>query len=288
MPNGENNDRKNRPRSLAVLVVAHPDDESMFFVPTIVGLQQQHYDLWLLCLTNGNYDGLGKIRSKELYRTAQHILGFDRVLLCDDDDERIQDHPRHCWDIPHVAQRVQRMLQAELEKVETMTTTTTTKNGFRYDKVEIITFDEVGVSGHVNHRDTFAACRHLCGDGSSRPTLAATVHTQQGQCKLPELEMWVLVSDTSPLRYLPILGWIFLVLTWCGVMPKSSSVAATSARTITTTIRQRTFRLQHPSLNWRAMASHASQFVWYRRLFVVFSSYTYVNRLEQRSATNVA
>ena len=42
------------------------------------------------------------------------------------------------------------------------------------------------------------------------------------------------------------------------------------------------YRLQQPALNWRAMASHTSQFVWYRRLFVVFSCYTYVNRLKRR------
>ena len=31
---------------------------------------------------------------------------------------------------------------------------------------------------------------------------------------------------------------------------------------------------------WRAMNAHKSQFVWYRRLFVVFSSYTYVNYVQ--------
>lgn len=34
-----------------------------------------------------------------------------------------------------------------------------------------------------------------------------------------------------------------------------------------------------PGLTYRAMLAHASQFVWYRRLFIVFSRYTYVNTL---------
>ena len=38
------------------------------------------------------------------------------------------------------------------------------------------------------------------------------------------------------------------------------------------------FRLSRPSLNWKAIKAHSSQFVWYRRLFVVLSWYTYVNR----------
>ncbi|CAM9996538.1 unnamed protein product, partial [Hapterophycus canaliculatus] len=32
---------------------------------------------------------------------------------------------------------------------------------------------------------------------------------------------------------------------------------------------------------WAAMAAHRSQFVWYRRLFVVFSRYAYVNTFKR-------
>jgi len=35
-----------------------------------------------------------------------------------------------------------------------------------------------------------------------------------------------------------------------------------------------------PRMNYQAMQAHASQFVWYRRLFVVFSRYTFMNTLE--------
>ena len=38
-----------------------------------------------------------------------------------------------------------------------------------------------------------------------------------------------------------------------------------------------------PRLAWRAMAAHRSQFVWYRRLSVLFSRYTYVNDLRKLS-----
>jgi len=58
-------------------VIAHPDDEAMFFVPSIVQLRQPHLHnkLYLLCLSNGNFDGLGKIREKELHASARY-LGF--------------------------------------------------------------------------------------------------------------------------------------------------------------------------------------------------------------------
>jgi len=37
----------------ALLVVAHPDDEAMFFTPTIQSLQGQCSSIVILCLSNG-------------------------------------------------------------------------------------------------------------------------------------------------------------------------------------------------------------------------------------------
>ena len=48
---------------LNVLVTAHPDDESMFFLPVIRALiSRADEKVWLICLSTGDYDGLGKIR----------------------------------------------------------------------------------------------------------------------------------------------------------------------------------------------------------------------------------
>ncbi len=46
-----------------LLVIAHPDDESMFFIPTIVhlrsnGLRSRPIKLHLLCLSAGNAEGM--------------------------------------------------------------------------------------------------------------------------------------------------------------------------------------------------------------------------------------
>jgi hypothetical protein len=62
-------------------VIAHPDDEAMFFVPSIVQLRKTN-ELYLLCLSNGNFDGLGKIREKELYASAKY-LGFKEAKVVD-------------------------------------------------------------------------------------------------------------------------------------------------------------------------------------------------------------
>ena len=52
-----------------LFVMAHPDDECMFFTPTIYALKEKS-NLYLLVLSNGGYDGLGKIREKEMEKAA--------------------------------------------------------------------------------------------------------------------------------------------------------------------------------------------------------------------------
>lgn len=73
-----------------LLVIAHPDDEAMFFVPAIKALRQ-HNNLYCLCLSSGNYAGLGKIREKELEKSCQY-LGFKETPTVVDDPD-VQDGP---------------------------------------------------------------------------------------------------------------------------------------------------------------------------------------------------
>ena len=83
--------------SRVLLLTAHPDDEAMFFAPTILALNsngrsnqvdasgqtvlsqpdQATPNLFSLCLSTGNADGLGAIRSEELSQSLD-ILGVGR------------------------------------------------------------------------------------------------------------------------------------------------------------------------------------------------------------------
>jgi len=60
----------------ALLVIAHPDDECMFFTPTVLGLARQGITAHVLCLSTGNFDGLGATRAREL-RASCVELGVD-------------------------------------------------------------------------------------------------------------------------------------------------------------------------------------------------------------------
>ena len=69
-----------------LFVIAHPDDETMFFAPSIFALRAEtSVELFLLCLSTGNSAGLGSIRRQELVAAARK-LGFPA------ENVHVQDH----------------------------------------------------------------------------------------------------------------------------------------------------------------------------------------------------
>eukprot|EP00198_Chlamydomonas_reinhardtii_P002102 XP_001691438.1 N-acetylglucosaminyl-phosphatidylinositol de-N-acetylase [Chlamydomonas reinhardtii] len=129
-----------RNTSRALLVVAHPDDEALFFANYINSATRAGVRVHVLCLSTGNADGLGKVREKELLRScALFQITRDRVTVLD--EPRLQDG-FHEWDAVAVASAVTKALEA-----------------VRPD--ELVTFDARGVSGHPNHTSIFRAVRQV-------------------------------------------------------------------------------------------------------------------------------
>ena len=57
-----------------LLVTSHPDDECMFFGPTVLSMTRNPaVSLFLLCMSNGDYRREGQTRKKELYQACQHM-----------------------------------------------------------------------------------------------------------------------------------------------------------------------------------------------------------------------
>lgn len=54
------------------LLIAHPDDEAMFFAPTLLQLTQPENGnhVKILCLSSGDADGLGETRKRELVQSG--------------------------------------------------------------------------------------------------------------------------------------------------------------------------------------------------------------------------
>lgn len=121
-----------------LFVTAHPDDESMFFLPTFANLRQQ-YSLHLLCFTNGNYDNLGPVREKELEAAAKY-LGSEKLTIVSEKD--ICDGPQSKWPISKMTQILKDYVTSQSINA-------------------IISFDQQGISGHPNHIDVFRSVKNL-------------------------------------------------------------------------------------------------------------------------------
>ncbi|CAA3024249.1 Hypothetical predicted protein [Olea europaea subsp. europaea] len=211
-----------------LLVIAHPDDESMFFTPTINYLTLRGHDLYILCLSTGDADGMGSIRKEELFLASAILkIPHQQVKILDHPD--LQDGFGKVWDWNLIA-------------------------GFVEDEIcaraidSIITFDHYGVSGHCNHRDVGRGVQKLLHDFSERP-----------------LEAWELVSKSIFRKYSgPVDIWLSKLF-----------ALFFDSRHLQCLLNE------DPSKTYAAMAQHRSQWIWFRKLFVSFSSYTYVNTLKR-------
>lgn len=208
-----------------LLVIAHPDDESMFFAPTLHVLQRQGATVRILCLSNGNGDGLGAVREKELL-AACTVLQIPRQNVTIVDHPELQDGMTRSWPAEAVAQQVQQHLT-------------------QHPCDTVLTFDAYGVSGHINHQGVHDGVRLLLESEGHH------LGVQHG---------WQLVSESLLHKYSCLLAVLLsaLLLRRGQVLVLGGKVWASV----------------------RAMAAHTSQWVWYRKLFVLLSSYTLVNRLQ--------
>jgi N-acetylglucosaminylphosphatidylinositol deacetylase len=83
----------NKRKNIA-LIIAHPDDESMFFTPFITSVSS-HSNIHLLCLSSGDFDGIGETRKKELEKSTK-FLNIKTLKIIE--DEMLKDGMKNKWD----------------------------------------------------------------------------------------------------------------------------------------------------------------------------------------------
>lgn len=140
------------------LLIAHPDDEAMFFSPTILALtaQETGNHVKILCLSSGNADGLGEIRKQEL-AVSGTVLGLrsaSDVLVIE--DPKFPDSMTTTWPADQIAQ----ILSSAFSPASN-----SSKKGSSSDEPTatidtLITFDTHGVSSHPNHISLYHGARH--------------------------------------------------------------------------------------------------------------------------------
>ena len=200
--------------SEVLIVFAHPDDETMFFLPLIGMARKLRVKFRLLCLTNGGYDGLGSVRSKEFKNVAVHLTAESFNIV---NDPRLKDGPES-WDPIVVRSVVEKYLS-------------------RYPVIDsIFTFDDFGVSGHPNHISVYKGVSSL-------------------QTSIPR---YYLNSVNLLIKYFPPLAFFMTLFT-----PSQNPLIAVNH--------------EDPFLSSSTMKLYESQNVWFRRLFSLFSQYSYIN-----------
>mgnify|MGYP001969474845 CR=1 FL=1 len=215
-------------------MISHPDDEAMFFGPTIQTIHSQGAQTHVLCLSNGDADGAGAVRAKELEKVARYLNIRSLTLL---DDPRLKDGFGETWDEAVVASHVDDAVK-------------------RVDGVDaVLTFDARGVSRHPNHVATHAGV--VAWMKTIRDVGGGARATRGRKPKAPAA--WALVS-VNVLRKFALAADAFASFF---LEPHVLVVSS------------------NPLAIVRAMSMHKSQWVWYRKLFVVFSRYTYTNTLKR-------
>ncbi|KAJ3275859.1 hypothetical protein HDV01_006725 [Terramyces sp. JEL0728] len=204
-----------------LLVTAHPDDECMFFSPAIIQLSKTN-NLHILCLSVGNDQGLGNIREKELISSCR-VLGIQNTLSIDDPE--LQDGMDIDWKAGSVLKHVNKYIS-------------------KHSISAVVTFDQLGISGHINHRKIHTAL--------TSAKLSAKLYSLHTIPVLPKFSFLISAFATK-------IEQLFF--------PKPNSLYFFAS-------------IPEYAQGRKAMYAHESQLVWFRHLYLLSSSYMLVNRLD--------
>ncbi|KAB5581193.1 putative deacetylase LmbE-like domain-containing protein [Coniochaeta sp. 2T2.1] len=241
------------------LLIAHPDDEAMFFAPTLLALTRPELGNYVkvLCLSSGDAHGLGETRKKELIKSCM-MLGLrkeDDVWI--EEDPNFQDSTTLTWDAAKISTLLCIPFAPDLA--------TNRHSDIPTASIDVlITFDRHGVSGHPNHTSLYYGARGFVSNlmrgrsGWACPVDLYTLTTVPLLRKymgffdiVATLVVWAL---RTPLRDRARPGGLVFV---CGLGAGGISTA------------------------WRAMTdAHKSQMVWFRYGWITFSRYMVINDLQ--------
>ncbi|CAJ1935883.1 unnamed protein product [Sphenostylis stenocarpa] len=233
------NGRAFRKRNV-LLVIAHPDDESMFFTPTINFLTSKGHNVQILCLSTGGAEGKGNIRKRELFQACVALkVPMQQLKIINHPD--LQDGFDKVWNHSLLAQIIEEQITSCSIDV-------------------IITFDSYGVSGHCNHCDVhYGVCSSLCPHEcdilySIREMSDYGVNKLLHDTLQRDIEVWELVSTNILRKYSgPVDIWLSIFFT----MLHSNGTMQCLVN-------------EHSRRSFKAMAQHSSQWVWFRKLFLSF------------------
>lgn len=292
------------------LLIAHPDDEAMFFAPTLLALTRPELGnhVKILCLSTGTYngdesaiwkdfhtdahatpgdaDGLGNVRRQELQKSAIQLgLRNESDVFVLDDPTNFPDSITTTWPAAKVGSLLLSAFAPDLSPEDAPSSSSSSSTaGARNRKPSsdapkasidvLITFDESGVSQHPNHRSLYHGALSFLG----------TLMKGKSGYACP-VSLYTLTSTNILRKYAGVLDAPVTMLygILAGVIDtkkrakKSSQGAAAPPN-----------RLLYVSgigewmAAWKAMVNgHQSQMVWFRWGWITIGRYMVVNDLKR-------
>ncbi|KAI5856781.1 LmbE-like protein [Durotheca rogersii] len=245
------------------LLIAHPDDEAMFFSPTVLALTRPDTGnhVRILCLSSGNADGLGETRKKELVKSGM-LLGLrsENDVLVHESPE-FPDSMTTTWDSSKISALLCSAFAPHLAKQKASNAAAPTAT------IDIlITFDESGVSSHPNHISLYHGARGF---------LKALVHGKPG---------W---SSPVDLYTLSSVGLLRKYTTFLDVFPTILSVAFEGSKksergnpgALVSMSALVGARESYGTARTAMTQAHKSQMVWFRWGWITMSRYMLINDL---------
>ncbi|KAH9956169.1 putative deacetylase LmbE-like domain-containing protein [Russula dissimulans] len=254
-----------------LLLTAHPDDETFFFGPTVTSLIPSYAvpvsasprantldsvtptfpQVYSLCLSVGNADGLGDIRRRELEESLD-VLGVAEDKRWVLDKLEFQDDMNTKWDAGLIADTVYDYITD-------------------YNISTILTFDSYGVSGHPNHLSLYRGVSHLLATlpaGSRYPVAA-----------------YSLKSKPIIVKYTGILAPMLIKLKVGFSRALDTLVQGRQGSSFLSPVRPIFVAgLKEYRQTVSATLRHRSQRAWFRWLYMAFSQYMWVNEWERIQA----
>ncbi|PGH34987.1 N-acetylglucosaminylphosphatidylinositol deacetylase [[Emmonsia] crescens] len=261
------------------LLIAHPDDEAMFFAPTLLAMTRPELGnhLKILCLSSGDADGLGHIRKKELKASALRLgLRNESDVFVVDDPSRFPDSMTATWSASDISTLLASAFAPDLPSpsAAAVTANGSSKSSNKPPTATIdilVTFDQSGVSNHPNHRSLYHGARSFLQNlmkGKSGYACPVTLYT---------------LTSTSVLRkYIGVLDApVSMVHGLVGAVFDRKRASSTAQD-------RQPKRLLFVSgiSDWLAgvkamVRAHKSQMVWFRWGWVSIGRYMVVNDLKR-------
>lgn len=234
--------------STVYFIVGHPDDEVMFFSPSLIELTKKKHgnDVRLVCFSNGDavHESMGDIRAAELYNSAR-ILGVseDKVTVL-----TFKDGMDITWGSNDIKNSLVNII------------------GKHQKNLILITFDEGGVLHHPNHISLYHGTKNFHKSYASKLYLLKTLNFWE------KYSFTVLTNVELFVDHLSKLVFGRLLKLNINVSFFNEKVGTDSIKFYSD--------LNMLSVSYAAMSyGHFSQMVWFRYGWLVLSRYLTFNHL---------